>query len=282
MRRRLGRVGRFASIAALLLVGTPAIAADLADQINALRARGCSGSVGTSERLQRSGALDAVAAEWSKGGRLQQALEKTRYRAVNSSSMRVSGAANDRAVLSILAQQYCNIVTNAQFTALGIARRGRDVWIVVARPVELPSPNQADAIAREVLALVNAARAKPRKCGATAFDAAPPLTLSAQLTKAALQHAQDMARHSRLEHDGTDGSTPSQRVTRAGYRWRYVAENIAAGASTAADVVEGWLASPSHCVNIMDQQYREMGIAFALNPKSDAGIYWAQTFATAR
>lgn len=282
MRKHFGRAGCLAAIAAVLLASTAANAADLADQINALRARGCSGAAGTAERLQRSRALDAVAAEWAKGGRLQQALEKTHYRAASSSSMRVLGAPDDRAILNVLEQQYCAVVTNPQFTTLGIARRGRNVWIVIAKPIELPSPKQANEIAREVLTLVNAARAKPRKCGGTTFDAAPPLTLSAPLTKAALQHAQDMARHGRLEHEGSDGSTPAQRVTRAGYRWRHVAENIAAGAPTADAVVRGWLASPGHCSNIMGRHYREMGIAFAVDPKSDAGIYWAQTFATAR
>jgi uncharacterized protein YkwD len=256
--------------------------ADIVDHVNALRTRGCADSAGAPTKLEQTRALDAVATEWSKGGRLQQAIETTGYRALNSSSMRISGAPNDQAVAKVLARHYCTIVANRAFTDIGVAKRGRDVWLVVATPVEFPSARDANRVANEVLALVNAARAKPRTCGSTSFMPAPALTLSATLTKAALAHAQDMANHDHFEHHGTDGSSPADRATRAGYRWRHVAENIAAGAPTARDVVQGWLDSPGHCANIMGAQYREMGIAYAVNHKSRTGIYWAQTFATAR
>jgi uncharacterized protein YkwD len=257
-------------------------AADIVGQVNTLRSRGCDGSAGTPAKLKQTRALDAVAMEWSKGGRLQQALETTGYRARNSSSMRVSGAASDQAVVNVLAQHYCAIVTNRAFTDIGVAKRGRDIWLVVAAPVEFPSVRDANKVAAEVLALINEARAKPRRCGSSSFKPAPALTLSATLNKAALAHAQDMAKHDHFEHRGTDGSSPADRAARAGYRWRHIAENIAAGAPTARDVVQGWLDSPGHCANIMGAQYREMGLAYAVNQKSRTGIYWAQTFATAR
>jgi uncharacterized protein YkwD len=250
--------------------------------VNGLRGRGCPGSQGTVTKLEPTRALDAVAKAWSAGGRLREALEQTGYRAVNSSSMRVSGAANDQAIIGILAEHYCGIVTNGAFTEIGVARRGRDAWLVVATPLNFPSAKDANAVARAVLAFVNEARATPRRCGRTSFKATAPVTLSTTLNKAALAHAQDMARNEHFEHHGTDGSSPADRATRAGYRWAHVAENIAAGAPDAQSVVDGWLQSPGHCVNIMSPQYREMGIAFALNPQSAAGIYWAQTFATAR
>ena len=196
--------------------------------------------------------------------------------------MRVSGAPNEQVIIDVLGEHYCRIVTNREFTDIGIERRGTDAWLVVAKPLDFPNTKNAESIARDVLALVNAARAKARKCNGTLLQAAPPLTLSTTLNKAALQHAQDMAKNSHFEHRGTDGSSPAERATRAGYRWRHVAENIAAGAPSAETVVDGWLKSPGHCVNIMGAQYRQMGIAFAVNPKSEAGIYWAQTFATAR
>jgi uncharacterized protein YkwD len=272
------------ALLASLLFGcaTSSEAAGLADSINSLRSRGCSGSAGTHARLKRTGALDEVAEEWSKGGRLKQALERAEYRAANSSSMRVSGAADDRAIVNVLANNYCRIVTDPSFTEIGIRQRGRDVWMVVATPLNLPSSKDAKSVERDVLRLVNQARSEPRKCGRTSYKAAPALQLSAMLNRAALIHAQDMARHSHFEHEGTDGSTPAERITRVGYRWRNVAENIAAGAPTAESVVAGWLKSPGHCANIMGADYREMGIAYALEPKSEAGIYWAQEFATQR
>ena len=96
---------------------------------------------------------------------------------------------------------------------------------------------------------------------------------------AAHAHATDMARHSLFEHRGSDGSQPSDRATRAGYRWRTVAENIAAGARDAKTVVQGWLDSPGHCVNIMGPQYTEMGVAFVHVPTEEPDTYWTQVFA---
>lgn len=277
------RSGLLRLIVAIAICVAPSLAAaDLIDSVNALRARGCAGASGNPARLKQNRALDAVAKEWSKGGRLQAALERTDYRAMNSSSMRVSGASNEKAILAVLGENYCSIVTDSAFSEIGLERRGRDVWLVVATPLNLPATKDANRVAQDVLELVNAARSKPRKCGRTSYEAAPPVKLSATLNKAASIHAQDMARNSHFEHQGTDGSSPAHRATRVGYRWQHIAENIAAGAPTAQSVVDGWLKSPGHCVNIMGAQYREMGIAFALNSKSNAGIYWAQTFATSR
>ncbi len=75
---------------------------------------------------------------------------------------------------------------------------------------------------------------------------------------------------------GRDGSDPADRVTRAGYRWRSVGENIASGQTTAEQVVQEWLRSPTHCANLMSPSFVEMGLAYAVNVKSAGGIYWVQ------
>jgi uncharacterized protein YkwD len=242
-----------------LLLFAPSIA-DAApdDVVNAIRKRGCDGKTGIARPLRESRALDAVAREWSKGGRLKDAFARTDYRMVNSASMRVTGGADEK------------------------QSRGGGVWVVLAQPFTAPTTKDAASVSREVLRLVNAARAAPRKCGRKTFQPAPPLALAPLLERAARTHAQDMAQHSLFEHRGSDGSKPSERVTRAGYRWRTVAENIAAGARDAQTVVQGWLDSPGHCVNIMGAQYSEMGVAYAVDPKSEAGVYWAQVFASPR
>ncbi|WP_235810375.1 CAP domain-containing protein, partial [Pseudomonas syringae pv. coryli] len=45
-------------------------------------------------------------------------------------------------------------------------------------------------------------------------------------------------------------------------------------------VVDGWLVSPGHCANLMSPGFRELGAAYAMDPKSDAGIYWTAMFGT--
>lgn len=255
-----------------------AAGAGLVDDINQLRRKGCKGrSVDTPLRADRE--LDAVAREWSRGGRLRDALERTGYRAQNSASMRIAGAPDEATLLRALVDNYCETLTDPVFTAIGVAQRRGDTHIVVALPFTAPAIRDAEAIARRALELVNEARAQPRRCGRTAFPATTPLQASALLTRAALIHAQDMASRNFFEHEGSDGSQVSSRVTRVGYAWRSVGENIAAGPATAESVVDGWLKSPGHCANIMSDKFTEMGIAFATDPKSDAGIYWAQVFA---
>jgi uncharacterized protein YkwD len=270
-------------LAALLSTLLPLIAfADLADDVNAIRKRGCDGKSGIATPLRASRGLNGVAKEWSRGGRLKDAIARADYRIVNSASMHVEGAPDNRTLLNVLAQNYCASILEPFFTEIGVHRSGGEVWIVVAQPFTAPSAKDAAGVSREVLQLVNQARAASRKCGRRSFNAVAPLTLSPLLERAARAHSKDMAEHSLFEHRGSDGSEPAVRVTRTGYQWRTVAENIAAGAPDAQTVVRGWLDSPGHCTNIMGGEFSEMGVAYAVEPKSRAGIYWAQVFASPR
>ena len=44
--------------------------------------------------------------------------------------------------------------------------------------------------------------------------------------------------------------------------------------STPAAVVEGWMQSPGHCLNIMEPRYRYLGVGHHAGPRS----YWTQNF----
>jgi uncharacterized protein YkwD len=130
----------------------------------------------------------------------------------------------------------------------------------------------------QVLDLVNEARARPRRCGRERYTAAPPVAMSNTLTRAARDHAVDMADRNYFDHTALDGSQPRDRIKRHGYRSRLTGENIAYGPESAEEVVAGWLDSPGHCANIMDPRFREMGIAFAVASRQER-IYWVQLFA---
>jgi uncharacterized protein YkwD len=266
---------------ALLCFALPPVASAAIDKgVNAIRQRGCDGKAGLRTALRRVRGLDEVAREWSKGGRLSVAIDRSDYRVSDSASMHIEGAKHEKALLQIVADKYCAVVLNPEFTEIGLYERGNAAWIVVAVPKKLPTAADMQQVAARVLELVNAARARPRKCGSREFAPAPRLTLSPILSRAALIHAKDMSAHKFLEHRGSDGSKPSERATRVGYNWAAVAENIAQGPATAEVVVQGWLDSPGHCVNIMGAQYREMGIAYHTDFEHKGDIYWAQTFGT--
>jgi uncharacterized protein YkwD len=271
------KLGSACLILCCALLAAP-VFADIADGVNQIRRSGCKNYPGVKQRLRESRGLDEVAREWSKGGRLKEAISRTDYRGTNTASMRVEGSSDEKAILGILRDSYCDTITNPAFTEIGMYQRGNGVWIVVATPFVPPMARDAGKVSKQVLALVNAARSKPRKCGRTNFQPVPPLQLSATLNRAALIHSQDMARNNLFQHQGSDGSKVGDRAARVGYRWRAVAENIAIGAETAEIVVQGWLDSPGHCVNIMGPDYSEMGIAYVTEPKSGPGIYWTQVF----
>jgi uncharacterized protein YkwD len=272
-------MSRWIALSLLALAWSLPAHAALVDDINRLRTKGCGKFAVAPNKLQQNSDLDAVAKEWSGGGRLAAALKRTGYPATASASMRIEGAATDSMMLNMLAQNYCEQITGRGFTEIGVYRRERNLWIVVAGRFSPPAPKDAARISNDVLYLVNEARSKPRRCGKSSFSAAPPLTLSAVLTRAALVHAQDMAAHDHFEHEGTDGSSPSERITRAGYKWMTAAENIALGPTTAQQVMDGWLNSPGHCANIMSPRSTEMGLAYAVT-RNGSDIYWAQDFAS--
>ncbi|GHG23418.1 hypothetical protein CBQ26_02470 [Deinococcus indicus] len=144
-------------------------------------------------------------------------------------------------------------------------------------PTPAPTPAPGTGFAQQVLDLVNAARAQGRTCGATAYAAAPALTLNAQLGQAAQDHAADMAAQNYFSHTSKDGRTAGQRIAAAGYAYRTWGENIAAGQVTAAQVMDGWLKSEGHCKNIMNAGFRELGVGYAT---STSGPYWVQDFGT--
>ena len=145
-----------------------------------------------------------------------------------------------------------------------------------------PAPSAGPPNASRVLELVNEARARPRHCGGKRLESVPPLTRSAVLDGIAVAHARDMAGRGSMSHAGTDGSTPGERATRAGYRWRTIGENVAYGQPSAERVVASWLDSPHHCENIMDPDFAEMGIGVAAAAPGKAGPYWSQVFGTPR
>jgi uncharacterized protein YkwD len=245
-----------------------------------VRSQGCGGHIGIRGALRASGALDAAALQWSHGANLKSAVEHSGYREQQSAALHVSGDAS--VLLPAMRSKLCAELTDASVIDLGSVQRGHDTWIIIAAPFAPPALGNANEIAAELLQRINRARAQPRRCGYRTFAPAPALQSSVLLRRAAEAHAQDMISHDYFAHEGFDGSTPAQRVSATGYRYQLVGENIASGPQSAAEAVEGWLASPGHCQNIMDSRFGESGVAFAANSSGTPRIYWVQVFAAPR
>lgn len=120
-----------------------------------------------------------------------------------------------------------------------------------------PDPSSDSA---QLLSLINQARVS---------SGLVPYAVSQTLTGAAQGHALDMAQHGvSLGHAGSDGSTPTQRIVRAGYpsySWgSYVGENWAAY-RTIQDSMNAWMSDQPHRSNILSSTYREIGVGIALS-----------------
>lgn len=215
----------------------------------------------------------------ASGAALEPAIAAVGYRAMSSVSLEISGDLSDAAVERVLANRFCAQLMEPALREIGIYRQGDRLWLLAAAPFAVPELIDPRRVAEQVNALVNQARAAPRRCGGRLFQPAPPLRASPQLREAALAHSRDMAAHSYLEHVGRDGSTPGERVARAGYRWRSVGENIAAGPTSAREAADGWLASPEHCANIMDPDFIDTAVAYVVDSRSRKGVYWTEDFA---
>lgn len=246
--------------------------------LNMVRARGCAGFAGPRAALRHDPRLSATAARAAEGAGLDEALRQSRYRAPRSTMIMLKGYQGARAMTQGAVSHSCATVMNAEFREFGFHVRGNDAWIVLASPFLPPLAEQARELEARVISLVNAARSRARQCGDRQMTAAPPVRASARLRAAAAAHASDMAGLSFFSHTGTDGSQVTERARRSGYAWRSVGENIAAGQMTADAAMQGWLKSPSHCANLMQPSYTEMGLAFAVNPQSESGVYWVQVF----
>ncbi|WP_374442445.1 CAP domain-containing protein [Pseudomonas panipatensis] len=211
---------------------------------------------------------------------LQQALNRAAYQLVNVQAISLSGPRDAAAAMKALQESFCQVVLDPQFVDIGISRDGRDWRIVLARPLLSKGMGDWQAEGQKLLEQINVARTKSRQCGGQAFAAAGPLGWNATLASVAEGHSRDMANNNYFDHKDRAGQTPGDRAELAGYAGRQIGENIAAGQDSVRKVVDGWLASPSHCANLMNPQFRELGAAYAIDPKSDAGIYWTALFGT--
>jgi uncharacterized protein YkwD len=238
---------------------------------------------GANIRLQRVVALDRAAEALASGARLDDALQDALYRQEVSMSATITGKAALRQrwqeTAAVLFDRFCDDIVVDRLSDLGFHHDTDRLLLVLARPRQSIGPDDVPHMRARLLQLINEARAQPRHCGERAFSAAGALVYSNALTEASIRHALDMAKRGRMDHRGSDGSSPSERLTRVGYRWQHSGENLALGYDSVDELVQGWLASPTHCANIMDGRFVETGVSFAVGAEDGSLLYWAQSFA---
>lgn len=136
-------------------------------------------------------------------------------------------------------------------------------------------PDAWETREQEVVALINAARARGGDCGSMGqFPPSAPLKVHPALTCSTRVHSLDMAEEDYFSHTNPEGHGPGWRMEQAGYDGTGWGENIAAGYSTPEAVVAGWLESDGHCANMLEPSFQDMGIGYAYGSTSTYGHYW--------
>lgn len=129
-------------------------------------------------------------------------------------------------------------------------------------PPSTTAPSSAEA---EVLALVNEERAKV---------GCQPLRADNALNGLAEAFSKDMADRGFFDHTDPDGDTPWDRADQAGIT-NLGGENIARGQADAQAVMASWMASEGHRENILNCDYKTIGIGAHV---ADGGPWWTQDF----
>ena len=101
---------------------------------------------------------------------------------------------------------------------------------------------------------------------------AAPVQLNAQLNAASATHSRDMSVQNRPWHFGSDGSSPIDRVQRAGYPGMMLGENISETYETELETLAAWMEEPGTRSVLLEKRARDMGFAWYQEPNGK--IWW--------
>lgn len=116
-----------------------------------------------------------------------------------------------------------------------------------------------------MLSLVNQERAKV---------GCSPVTANSSLTSLAEDFSKAMADQNFFDHTDPSGASPWDRAARLGIT-NLGGENIARGQSDAAAVMDAWMNSPGHRANILNCDFKTLGVGVHFGP---GGPWWTQDF----
>ncbi|MFF0888989.1 CAP domain-containing protein [Streptomyces sp. NPDC003456] len=133
------------------------------------------------------------------------------------------------------------------------------------KPGASASLSGESSAAAQVLALVNEERAKV---------GCSPVAANSALAGLAQNYSEDMAKRGFFDHTDPDGRTPWDRAEKAGIS-NLGGENIARGQADAAAVMDAWMNSPGHRANILNCDFKTLGVGVELG---SGGPWWTQNF----
>ncbi|MCU0496472.1 MAG: CAP domain-containing protein [Anaerolineae bacterium] len=268
-------------------VATPISAHPITDAINQLRTDNAIPVLIESDAINRvieryAGTI--IASEPLDFERLRADLIAEGFYADAISLITYSGADATQVGQALMTSDYRADLLDDQFTHVGVSETDDPqfgtVFVILlttsaslsAPGANILTPGTPEDQGERIVNLLNMARIQ---------QGLGELRLNPQLTAAAQLHSQDMAAQEAIFHDGTDGSSPSDRAERAGYVGRAIGENVLMrGDINASGAFDQWWNSPPHYENMMSATFDEIGIAYAIG--ADGNYYYTMLLGTPR
>jgi uncharacterized protein YkwD len=104
------------------------------------------------------------------------------------------------------------------------------------------------------------------------------LSWSSSAAKASRKHSVDMATNDFFDHINQKGEKPGSRIRAEGISYRTSGENIIAGYGSAILSNHGWFNSSSHRSNMINTDFRYLGVGFTYDSESTYKTYITQNF----
>lgn len=104
----------------------------------------------------------------------------------------------------------------------------------------------------------------------------PALIFNEQLSRVARLKAEDMRDNNYSLHISPAYGSPDDMIRSSGIFFQTFAENIAGGQATPEEVVNSWICNPDHMNNILNSQFREIGMGYSQG--GSYSYYWSQLF----
>lgn len=133
--------------------------------------------------------------------------------------------------------------------------------------VTIPLIDNIKQIEQQVINLTNQERAK---------YGLPALKADWELSRVARYKSADMRDRNYFSHTSPTYGSPFSMMKNFGISYSAAAENIAAGQTTAQQVVQSWMNSEGHRKNILDSRMTHIGVGYAKG--GSYGHYWTQMF----
>lgn len=107
----------------------------------------------------------------------------------------------------------------------------------------------------------------------------PALAEQVLLDKSSALKAEDMAVNKYFSHNGPGGHNLAYFLNQTGYKYNVAGENLAMGFTGAEQVLDAWVKSPTHLANLLDKDYKEMGVGLQTGDYGgESVVYVAEHF----